>query len=215
MQKEGCGRARGPPALRKLGQSRRRLVTSLLMEAASSVWIFLYCRRQCEETSWLLRISVLIIWPEISLFHPGIGSAAPVQPSEYRPFSPKASGHPSPTAPCPTLKHTWTHFLPCLLNLEWVHRALLSIYIRGCIECDLGQSSEERTTTDCLSSNLPLPLTCCMHDFEQVILILCSSLNFIMGLINNIIKRVNAGYYGAWNRAWHFAGNKKYLLSTC
>lgn len=49
IQKEGCGRARGPPALRKLGQSR--LVTSPLMEAASSVWIFLYCRRWCRETS--------------------------------------------------------------------------------------------------------------------------------------------------------------------
>lgn len=117
IQKEGCGRARGPPALRKLGQSR--LVTSLLMEAASSVWIFLYCRQHCRETSWFLRISMLIIWAEITLYLPGIGpSLCPTFPG-YRPFSSKVSSpplhlpHAPLSAPCPTLSPMLeVHFCP-------------------------------------------------------------------------------------------------------
>lgn len=117
IQKEGCGRARGPPALRKLGQSR--LVTSLLMEAASSVWIFLHCRQQCKETSWLLCISMLIIWLEISLYLPGTGSGAPAPPSASTGLSPLRPPDPSlhtPQAPPSSLLKV--HFLSCLLNLS-------------------------------------------------------------------------------------------------
>ena len=127
IQKEGCGRARGPPALRKLGQSR--LVTSLLMEAASSVWIFLYCRQQCKETSWLQRFSVLIIWPEISFYLPGIGSGAPAPPpgriglSLLRPLDPSLQ-----LPPCPSLKHAQSAFLVLpFISIEFIkHFCLLA-----------------------------------------------------------------------------------------
>lgn len=58
------------------------------------VWIFIYCRQQCKEISWLLRISMLIIWPEISHYFPGIGSGSPVPPSLGTGLSPSNLLHP-------------------------------------------------------------------------------------------------------------------------
>lgn len=109
IEKEGCGRARGPPALRKLGQSK--LVTSPLMEAASSVWLFLYCRRWCRETSWFLRTSVLIIWAEISLYLPGREILDSVPPSLGTGLSPPRPLHLPHSTLSPMLE---VHFLSCL-----------------------------------------------------------------------------------------------------
>lgn len=164
IQKEGCGRARGLPALRKLGQSR--LVTSLLMEAASSVWIFLYCRQQCRETSWFLCISMLIIWAEISLYLPRKGPRVSAPPPLGAGLFPPRPLVPFSICPMPhSQPHTWTAFLILPLNLNLVRQALK----HSCLlvaEATLNKGNlgpvpkEKRRATDCLSSSLPLPLTC-------------------------------------------------------
>lgn len=134
IQKEGCGRARGPPALRKLGQSR--LVTSLLMEAASSVWIFLYCRRQCKETSWLLEhFSVNYLARDQSL-SPRNGFWSPCPTFwEYRPFSPKASGSLSPFGSGPTLKQAQSAFLVLRFKSQ-LSSTSTSVYLHQGPHCD-------------------------------------------------------------------------------
>lgn len=168
IQIEGCGRARGPPAWRKLGQSQ--LVTSLLMEAASSVWIFLYCRRQCKKTSWLLSISQLIIWPAISLYLQGIGPGYPDPPSQGTVLSPTRPIDPSFQPPhSPSSAMLEVHFLSCLyISFEFIEQFLLIQRRSGHTEkvwprlCLRGKEEELQTAQ---GSSPPLPPTSCLHWF--------------------------------------------------
>lgn len=130
IQKEGCGRARGPPALRKLGQSR--LVTSPLMEAASSVWIFLYCRRWCRETSW---------FPVLKLAHFSTNSGLKsvfISQGEVLESVPPSLGtglSPPPSAPQYSQPHAWSALLVLPLTLNLVLQALMSAYSQGHCKC--------------------------------------------------------------------------------